>query len=209
MEVDKVRAVGVAALTLPGDEFVAFKFEGGGLSVGGFLVVLDGVSAAGGGDVGGEVDAQSPAGDVEEVYAVVAQFAVVPVPEPVPVVVDSVVEQGSAGSGALPEIVVAGGGDFGGFSDADGRAFGGESGAGGLDFTDFSAFQEIDGFANAGAAAALGADLDGAFVFTGGFDHEFGFAGIVAAGFFAVDVFSCGTGGDGGGGVLVVGGSAD
>ena len=76
-----------ATQSLPGNRFSSLEIEGNDMGIGGLLVVLKTITAPGRSNVNGEIDAQSPAAQVEHVDTVVAQFAVAPVPEPVPVVV--------------------------------------------------------------------------------------------------------------------------
>ena len=78
-----------ATVAFPGEPLVA-EIEGGDQRVGRFLVVLEEVAAAAGGDALRVIDLQAPAGQVEHVDAVVADLAGAPVPEPVPVVMEDV-----------------------------------------------------------------------------------------------------------------------
>ena len=64
------------------------------------------VSAAATSDTGRAIHAQSPTGDVERVNAVVAEFAIAPMPEPMPVVMDEVVLVRAFRRGALPESII-------------------------------------------------------------------------------------------------------
>src|SRR5690606_22279146 len=87
IEVDEPAAdrMTIAAQTFPGDLLVAIEGVGHGLRVRGLLVVIPAITSAGRGDMVGEVDAESPAAEIERVNAVVPEFAVAVVPEPVPV----------------------------------------------------------------------------------------------------------------------------
>ena len=95
-----------AAQAFPDDLLAALELEADDVRVGRFLIVVEAVAAAGGGDADREIDAQAPAAQVDHVDAVVAEFAVAPVPEPVPVVMQVVGVEGPARRRALPEIVV-------------------------------------------------------------------------------------------------------
>src|SRR5207302_3097939 len=107
-----LEAVRIAALALPSDGLVA-EIETGHIDVGCFLIVLKMVAAAATGDAAGRVHSQTPAGEVQRVDAVVAEFARAPMPEPVPVVVQNVVVEGTFRSWTLPKRVVQPLGDGG------------------------------------------------------------------------------------------------
>src|SRR5207249_4449265 len=64
--------------------------------------------------------AESPAGDIEAVDAVVADLTGPPVPEPVPVVVEVVAHEGAVGGGPLPHLVIDSVRDRAGRAVADG-----------------------------------------------------------------------------------------
>ena len=79
-----------ATAAVPGDaSFTEIVCGDGG--VGRLLVVIEMVAIPFAGNAGGMRDAEAPAGDVERVDAVVAEFAVAPMPMPMPVVMDEVV----------------------------------------------------------------------------------------------------------------------
>ena len=92
----------VTAALLPRDELVAVV-ERRDAGVRRLLVVLEPVASAAEGDAARRVHAQSPARHIHGVDGVVAEFAVAPVPEPVPVVVDEVVLERLLRRGALPK----------------------------------------------------------------------------------------------------------
>jgi len=179
---------------------------GGGDDVGDFFLVVEDVHVAHGGDAAGEGDAEAPAGDVELVYALVADVAVAVVPHVVPVVVEAVFVEGTFGRGSEPDVVVDACGDFAVGVDADGVAPAVAEAAGHVDFADGAVLDVLNGFLDGGVGPDLGAVLDDAVVFAGGFDELAAFIDIMGAGLFDVDVFAGLDGPDGGEGVPVVGG---
>ena len=84
----------------------------------------------------GRIDAEAPAGDVDAVDAVVAELAGPPVPEPVPVVVEPVRDEGPVGGGALPHRVIDARRDRAGLAVADRLALLVDPGAGHADLAD-------------------------------------------------------------------------
>lgn len=177
----------------------------GGLGLVGVVGAVDVASADGddGFGEGGVFD--GPAGDVHLMNALIAHVAVAEVPEPVPVVVDEVAVEGLFGGGAKPEVEVHVAGDFfvGFVADAPAGfaavAFGDE------EFAVFAAVNGGDLLGPAAAGAALGAVLDDAVVFAGGFNALAAFEDVVAAGFLDVDVFAGLASPDGDEGMPVVG----
>ena len=178
----------------------------GGLALVGVVGAVDVASAEGNDGFGEGGVFDGPTGDVHLMNALVADVAVAEVPEPVPVVVDEVAVEGLFGSGSEPEVEVYVAGDFfvGFVADAPAGfaavAFGDE---------EFAVFAAVDGgdlLGPAAAGAALGAVLDDAVVFAGGFDALAAFEDVVAAGFLDVDVFAGLASPDGDEGVPVVGG---
>jgi hypothetical protein len=78
------------------------------------------VAAAVAGDFRGVRYTETPAGDIESVNAVVAKFAVAPMPAPMPIVMHKIVNVRAFGSWALPEVVVKVRGDRNFFAAANG-----------------------------------------------------------------------------------------
>src|SRR5690606_2339827 len=93
------------AQALPGDRLIA-EFVGNDMRVWRFLIVVVAILAAASTDARGIVDPQAPATDIERMHAVVAQFAVAPVPGPVPVVMHVVIVKLALGRGALPQVEI-------------------------------------------------------------------------------------------------------
>ncbi len=193
----------VAAALLPCDEHGA-AVERRDTGVGGLLVVVGEVAAAAESHAQGAVESEGPAGEVERVHRVIAELAVAPVPEPVPVVVDDVVAVGAFRRGALPEIVIEPlrHGRF--FPAADRWAETGVIAAGGQHAADHAGFHGLDGGDDVRHAAALVAHLDAPPVMAGGPDDHLGLPRVVAGRLLDVDVFAGGAGHDGGGCVPVV-----
>ena len=177
----------------------------GCLALVGVVGAVDVASADGDDGFGESGVFNGPAGDVHLMNALVADVAVAEVPEPVPVVVNEVAVEGLFGSGAEPEVEVHVAGDFfvGFVADAPAGfaavAFGDE------EFAVLAAVNGGDLLGPAAAGAALGAVLDDAVVFAGGFNALTAFKDVVAAGFFDVNVFAGLASPDGDEGVPVVG----
>src|SRR4051794_834756 len=133
---------------------------GDGACVGRLLVVVVAELGAGGGDVRGVVDAEGPAADIDRVNAIVAELAVSPVPEIVPVVRNDVVAIGLGDGSALPEVVVERGGRGRFVAVADRRPIVEVGGAGVEDSAYCAALHFFDHLAVHWIAAALQADLD-------------------------------------------------
>src|SRR5438445_7820988 len=86
--------IGIAAQPLPRNRAAAVELERRLLRVGELPVVVELIAAARGGAAHRMIDAESPAGDVDLMRAVVADLARAPAAEPVPVVVNHVVPVG-------------------------------------------------------------------------------------------------------------------
>src|SRR5262249_15478795 len=145
-----------------------------------FLVVLEAIAPARGSDPQRQIDAKAPAAYVDHVDAVVAQFAIAPVPEPVPVVVQVIGAERPAWSGALPHVVIEPFGNLACFAAANrGPVVDvpslGEVGAANGSLADF-----LDPFNYLGPAAALVAHLHVPFVLAGCLDQQLPFARSVA-----------------------------
>src|SRR4051812_38563974 len=74
--------------------------------VGCFLVVIEMITAAVAGHFCGVRDLESPSGDVQGVDAVVPEFAVAPMPAPMPIVMEEIIDVRALGGGALPKVIV-------------------------------------------------------------------------------------------------------
>ena len=105
-EADKATAVAVTAESLPGDRLAIGELIADCLGIGCLLVVLEGVTTADGTDPCGIIHTESPAADIQRVDAVVTQFAITPMPEPVPVVVHTVTHVVGPWCWPLPEVVI-------------------------------------------------------------------------------------------------------
>lgn len=116
---------------------------------------------------------------------------------------------GSMGCWTLPERVVEGGGDGGLLSLTDALAGVVVPAAGEEDSAELAAADALDGLDDLGPASALGSELDDAVEFSGGSDHEFPFVGVMAGGFFDVDVFTGGASENGCGRVPMIRGGND
>lgn len=201
-------AEGQATAVFPEDDG-AGEFVGDDLGIGGFLVVVEPVATAGGEDAGGVGELEGGLDEVEEVDAVVAEFAGAPVPEPMPIVMDDIGLEGAFGGGTLPEGVVEPVGDGGGLAAADGTAAVGVPGAGEADGAEFAGAYFEEGLLDPGDGATLEADLDHLTGLLGGGDQPFAFLRVMADGFFEVHMFAGLEGEDGGGGVPMDGGGDD
>src|SRR4051812_43146918 len=182
---------------------------GDGAGVGRLLVVVIAELGAGGGDVRGVVDAEGPAADIDRMNAVIAELAVSPVPEIVPVVRNDVIAIGLGDGSALPEVVVERGGRGRFVAVADRRPIVEVGGAGVEDSAYCAALHLFDHLAVHWITSPLQADLNHAVRGARGGDHTLAFVGGVAGGLFAVNVFSSGAREDRGRGVPMVGGGAD
>src|SRR6185369_2566902 len=152
---------------------------------------------ADGGDLGGEIDAEARAGDVDLMDGLVADVAVASVPDPVPVIVEAVLGEGLHGSGAGPEVVVDAGGNGLLGSVADGRAPFVAEAARHVYVADGAVSEVLHGLHHGGVGTPLTAMLADAIVFFYRGDELAAFEGIVRARFLDVDVFAGLTGPDG------------
>ena len=202
------RAIGPAAIfPCDGDgSGLGGEIEGDRVGVRRFLIVV-GIADLGAAtdDASGIIDAEAPADHVEGVDAVVAELAVAPVPEPVPIVVNVVGAEFLLRSGALPERPIQASRNGAGLSFADRRARIEVIGARAEEASDFARAQALDGFADPAPRAALRAVLNVPLVFAGGFDEEFAFARVMGAEFFEIDVLAGAECEEGGGSVPVIG----
>src|SRR2546421_6308761 len=111
----------IAAPALPTHRFASGKIPCDGLGVGCFPIILKSVTSAIGTDAYGPVHAQSPAADIYFMRAVVERFAGAVNPAPMPVVMNEIVNEWTARSWTLPEIIIQPFGNRRWFAVADGR----------------------------------------------------------------------------------------
>ena len=149
------------------------------LGVGCLPLILITEAAAGRADGNREPLAHAPAQDVDHVDAVVAEFAVAKIPEPVPVVVDQIFVEGLHRCRAEPEIPVEVCGWLLDGLKADGIAPAGEEEVALVDVANHAAVNDFDGFSEAAPPAALGAAGGDAIVSAGGFDELGAFENVV------------------------------
>src|SRR6266545_3788348 len=188
----------MATMTLP-DGRLAVEFVSGHVNVRRFLVVLVLIAPAGAGHAARVLDAETPARDIQSVNAVVAQFAVAPVPAPMPMVVDEIIDIRPLRRGSLPEGVIKPGRHRQRFAASDGAPRVVVPATRERDPADFSGARLGDGLDHPRPAPALIAHLHEAFVFAGRGDHQLAFARVVAARFLHINVFAGGARQDGGG----------
>src|SRR5947209_13691461 len=82
------------------------ELEGAVQSVGRLLIVVEHEMAANRADLGRELHAQAPARDIHLMNALVPEIAVAGIPEPVPVVMETVLRERTLRGRAGPEIVI-------------------------------------------------------------------------------------------------------
>ena len=192
IEGDETTAVSIAAETFPGDLTVVRKGESHRMGVRRFLVIASKmVAAATGVDLSWEVDVQSPATKIQGVHTIIPQLSVSPVPPPVPVVVHDIAAIGGPWRRALPEFVIELAGNIGWLAIADRPAGAVVPGPREVYAANDTSVQLLHCFDSRWPAAALGANLDGPAVFTGGLNHPLALLGVVATRFFDIDVFTC------------------
>ncbi len=177
----------LATHALPGDHLVVVLVTGHQRVVE-LPVVLEGVTAARRGDAIGIIDAERPAADIHFMGAVVERFAGAPDAEPVPVVGLDVVLVGLARRRALPQIPVERGRHGNRLAVADGFPRIVIPALGEVGAADQARVDLVDDLDGVRGRALLGAHLHQLAVFLLRFDQQRALAGIVAAGFFNVDV---------------------
>src|SRR5260370_34159119 len=96
----------IASSALPTHRFAFGKIPCDGLGVGCFPIALKSVTSAIGTDACGPVHAQSPAADIYFMRAVAERFARALKQAPMPVVMDEIVNEWTARSRTLPEIII-------------------------------------------------------------------------------------------------------
>ncbi len=147
---------------------------------------------------------------VEDVGPPVAELAVAAVPIPVPVVVEFIAENLLVFGGAEPEVVVERHRRLQrSLALADRGTLAIAVAAHVFDLSEFAGVEEILDSTLEFIAALLGAALDDAVVFAGGFDDLATFPDVVGDGFFNIDVLPCLDRPDGGECVPVVAGGND
>ena len=120
VEMHKPELLAVATRAFPDDFLATSKFVARGMCIGSLLVVDEAIATAAGSHAIWKIDLQSPTAQVESMHTVITQLTVTPLPEPVPVVVNAVIEIRHARCRPLPEIVIEICGNIGRFSFADG-----------------------------------------------------------------------------------------
>lgn len=198
--------VGVEAAKLADDAGAVGKSPGDVLGVGCLALILIAEAATGGADGNREPLAHAPTENVDHVDAIVAEFAVAEIPEPVPVVVDQIFVEGLHRGRADPEIPIEVCRWLLDGLEADGIATTGEEEVALIDVADCAAVDDFDGFAEAAPPAALGAAGGDAVISAGGFDELGAFENVVRYRLLDVDVFASLHGPDGGEGMPMVGG---
>lgn len=198
---------------------VGRAFAGGGGEVAdfsdhghGFAVVVDDVGVGGfarvvpieappdADDTFGEMlDPGGPSCEVGVVRAVVTQFTVAGVPDPVPVVLEFATLDGDVFGRSEPEVVINRGRDFETIGLVpDGITQGVVNNADVFDFAQFALAELFEGCFEGGVGAALRTGLDDAVVFFRGEHHALAFIEVVGDGFFDVDILTGLAGPDGG-----------
>src|ERR1700677_1231350 len=124
--------------------------------------------------------------------AVVAQFGGAPIPKPMPVVGKDVRPERLFGSGSLPQRIVEVIRNRRRFGVADGEAMIHVPTARKKDFAQLAATDGLDGINDPGPTATLAAQLHKTFVFLRCSDGQAAFMGVVAAGFFDIDMLASG-----------------
>ena len=97
-----MRTQGRPAQAFPGNRFTLGKIHRNHHGVGRFLVVVMTVATSAGGNTRGILNVQAPTGDIDAMDSIVAQFAVTPMPEPMPIVMEIIVAIRTAGRWSLP-----------------------------------------------------------------------------------------------------------
>src|SRR5947208_7652755 len=138
--------------------------------------------------------------------AVIAQFAVSKVPEPVPIVVNQVLMIRLHRGRADPQVPIEPGGRFLRLLEADRVAVSGEEKIGLVNIPDFAGVDQLDGLAEAAPPAPLRPAGRDPLVLAGGLDEPGAFPHVVRNGLFHVDVFAGLHGPDRGQCVPMVGG---
>ena len=136
VERHKLISMSIAAQALPAYRLSAGEFVTDGLGIGSLLVVCKGVASATGYHPLRRDDIQSPAAQIKGVNAIVSQFAVTPMPTPMPIVMDQIVDVVSMRRWPLPKIVVKRGGNLGKLSFSNGSAGTTVDGLRQIDFAD-------------------------------------------------------------------------
>ena len=109
VERDEPTRMRIATQAVPGDRPLVFELKTDRLRIGRLLLIVEAIAAATGRDADRIVRTKAPPAQVECMDAIVAQFAVPPVPEPMPVVGDAAGHIRPSRGRALPQIVVEAG----------------------------------------------------------------------------------------------------
>src|SRR4051812_33704291 len=186
----------MATAVVPHGSFIA-EMKGGGAGIGSFLVVLEMVAAAAKSNARGIINAEPPSGQVEGVDTVVSEFAVAPMPAPMPVVMHEVIDVRAFGSRPLPERVIEVGRNGHLFAVANRGARVVVPGAGIQDFPDHAGAELFHSFDHRRPTAALIAHLNNALVLAGGRDQQLAFVRVVTAWLLDIDMLAGRTGHNG------------
>ena len=200
-----VDGLGEAATVFP-DQGLQAEIEGDDLRVWRFLVVVEVKTSSRGTDTGWAIGSQSPAREVEEVNALVDEFAAAPVPEPAPISWEEIVSKGAGWGGALPEVEIESLGDGGELAEADTGAAVGIPGAREVDGSELPGAHALEDITDPGNAASLVADVEDSAGPADTLDEKFAFARGMTERGFEIDGFAGFEGEQGGGDMPVVGG---
>ncbi len=158
--------------------------------VGGFLVVVEVVASAAVGDALRQIDAESPAGEVKRMHAVVGHLAAAVMPVPMPVVRDEVVLVRAFRCRPLPEVVIEMLGHGRRFSLADGAPAACVETTRSEYPSDDALVHPLYRLDDERVAASLVAHLHETIVLASGGDHQPRLGGVVAAGFLDVNMLA-------------------
>src|SRR5204862_5062279 len=148
----------ITTLAIPGNEFVA-EIERSHVTIRRLPIILEVVASAAAGNPARVIDAETPARQVEEVNAIVPDFAGAPVPKPVPVVVQNIVAIRFLRGGALPQRIVQPSRRRRRLASTDRRSMVGIPGAREKNFPYLAGFHGFNSFDHPWPASALVAHL--------------------------------------------------
>ena len=203
-ESGSIHTFSITAEAFPCDLPFIRKLERDYVGICGLLVIIERITSTRRNDAGGIIDTESPAAEVDGVDPVISEFAIAVMPDPVPVVMQSIGRKGLSRRRALPEFVIHMWGNWSRSALADSAAGGGVPASTVVDISDRFVFQQLNSFAGGGTAAALITHLHAPLLCSGCLDQQFAFVRIVAAGFFNVGVLTGIAGHDAGRGMPVI-----
>ena len=158
--------------------------------VGGFLVVVEVVASAAISDTLRQIDAESPAGKVKRMHAVVGHLAAAVMPVPMPVVRDKIVLVRAFRCRPLPEVVIEMLGHGHRFSLADGAPAACVETSRSEYPSDDALVHSLYRLDDERVAASLVAHLHEAIVLASGGDHQPRLGGVMAAGLLDVNMLA-------------------